>query len=165
MGKSVFEPDHYFKKIQDIPAQLFKDNGIKLILCDVDNTIVGWHKEDVSQETRQWLDDIQSNGIKIVLFSNNPIARVKKMEKILKIPAYYKTKKPFKKSYLGAIKEMNGSVKTTAMVGDQLLTDIMGGNITGVMTVLVDPLSTKKEFFLTTIISRPIERHIKRKFR
>jgi len=158
-----FLPSEYVKSIFEIQPKLLKDNGIKGIITDLDNTLVAWDVKIATDDVIDWFDMIQDAGIKITIISNNNEERVKTFSEPLNIPFIASAKKPFKKSFKQAAKQMGLAREEVAVIGDQLLTDVFGGNRAGLHTILVAPI-VQTDAKITTF-NRKIERKILNYFR
>lgn len=158
-----FLPSEYVKSIFEITPKLLKEHGIKGVITDLDNTLVAWDVKVATNEVIDWFDTIHKAGIKITIISNNNEERVKKFAEPLNIPFIASAKKPFKKSFVKGKKIMNLPKDEVAVIGDQLLTDILGGNRAGLHTILVVPI-VQTDAKITTF-NRKIERKILNHFR
>nr|WP_255351300.1 YqeG family HAD IIIA-type phosphatase [Caloranaerobacter sp. TR13] len=154
-------PDLYVDTIFDIDLISLKSKGIDSIIVDIDNTLVSWESEYASKEVVDWFKRIKELGFKCCIVSNNTKDRVVKFNKSIEVYAIHRAVKPRKKPFQKAIKLMNTTPGKTVVIGDQIFTDILGGNRLGAFTILVVPIS-KKEFLWTRII-RKLERRILRK--
>lgn len=138
-------PDIYQNTISNIPFAILKENGIKLILVDIDNTLLRYKEQQVEksieEEVKKWKRDFQ-----IVLFSNSSKKKVKKIAEQLRVPFVFRALKPLRRRFLKVLKEWKVEPCETAIIGDQLFTDIKGGNKVGITTILVSPLSDKDDF-------------------
>lgn len=149
-------PNIYSKNIYTIDYKKLKKT--KLLLFDLDNTVIKAHEKNASKKTKDLFDKLKKQGFKIVLFSNSPKKRVKKVAEYLDIDYNYFSLKPLKYSFNKMKKKYNLKYSEMAIIGDQLLTDIIGGNKLGVKTILVDPISLKDGIF--TILNRKKENKI-----
>ncbi len=154
-------PDLYVNTIFDIDLIALRNRGIDSIIVDIDNTLVAWETEYASKEIIDWFKKIKELGFKCCIISNNTKDRVVKFNKSLEVYAIHRAVKPRKKPFLKAIKFMNTTPDKTVVIGDQIFTDILGGNRLGAYTILVVPIS-KKEFFWTRIV-RKLEKRILKK--
>ena len=128
------------------------------MVLDLDNTLVMWHALEVSTEVRQWVRDLHDAGIKMCLLSNtHKPKRVRVVAEDLGIHFVPGGAKPRRRGFRRAVEAMGLQIEETAMVGDQLFTDIWGGNRTGLRTILVEPIAAR-EFWGTKIVQRPLER-------
>lgn len=137
---NLFLPNKHVQSIYELTPEMFKDEGIAGIVVDLDNTLVPWNVADATDEVRQWLEALIKANLKVMIFSNNDEERVKRFAEPLNIPYIYRAKKPLKQSFNRAAKMMGISAGQLAVVGDQLLTDILGGNRIGAYTILVVPI-------------------------
>ncbi len=155
-----FCPNLYVESLHHIDPSLLKDNGIKGIVFDIDNTVTRWGSNDVSPTTLKWLEDAKAHGFRVCLLSNNRKARVDDISRMLDIPSA-KGFKPFYSAFQSALSLLGTSPQESAIIGDQIFTDILGGNRAGLFTVLVQPMSTAD--FFTTRFLRRLERVILKK--
>ena len=151
-------PHTYIKSIFEIDAEELKRNGIKAIIFDIDNTLVSYDVEEPTQEIINYFKELQEKGFKICLLSNNTKERVIRFNKGLKIIAIHKANKPLVRNFKRAMTLLETDKMSTAIVGDQIFTDVYGGNRAGLMTILVVPVSDKDEWI--TKIKRGLERRI-----
>ncbi len=152
-----FCPTHAVHKLQDVDTEALANRGIKLIMIDVDNTLVVWRKDDFAQETLDWVAKAKSHDIQIVILSNtrNP-ERLTRLAKMLDIPALRGKFKPSKAMYQEALKKFNVNESQAVMIGDQIFTDILGANRAGIESIWLQPISHHD--FVGTKVSRVGER-------
>ena len=158
-----YVPDIYQKSIYTIDYNKLKNRGIKCILFDLDNTIVPSNIKEVTRKLKDLFDEIKEQSFHIIIFSNNNKKRLKPFKETLNVDCCSNAMKPFVKKYLMILNEYNYKETEVAIIGDQLCTDILGGNKTGITTILVNPIS-KKDFFGTKV-NRLIEMVIMKKLR
>lgn len=156
----IYVPDCYQENIFKINYELLKSKGIKCLLFDMDNTIVLYKEKNCSDEIKKFFDEIKKD-FKIIIFSNSPKKRVENIANILGVEYISRAFKPNPKKFLELFKEFKLNETEIAIIGDQLLTDVKGGNNVGITTILVNPLS-KKELFITKF-SRKREKKIIKK--
>ena len=150
------------KKIEDITIQFLKKQNIKLLILDVDNTLIDYH-QNFAEEVKQWLKNLQGQGMKLYLLSNsNKKEKVKKIADEFGIPYRIFAKKPLKSGFLKVQKQMKEKTENIAVIGDQIFTDVIGGNRCGFFTILVEPIHKKDYWF--TAWKRPIEEKIKNNY-
>lgn len=156
-------PHIVVKSLYDIELHTLKGNGIKGIIFDLDNTIIPWDQPNMSPEIIKWLHGLLAQGFKLCLVSNNMDKRVRTIAGIFNIPFVARAYKPAKTGFRRAIATMELSDHQIAVVGDQLFTDVLGGNRLGLYTIWVAPLTTKE--FIGTKITRRLERFAVRMLR
>ena len=152
-------PKAYFKSVDKITIEFLKENEIKALILDVDNTLIDYYK-NMSDTTKNWAKSLKEKGIKLYILSNtNHKEKVEKVANKLGIPYELFAKKPFKSGFLRVQKELKEESKNIGVVGDQIFTDIIGGNKCKMYTILVDPVTPKDYWY--TAWKRPIENIIK----
>ena len=155
---NIFMPDIYEDSIYKVDYIRLYKNNIKVVLFDLDNTIIPANVKDASVEVKKLFDNIKKIGIKPIIFSNSPKGRIKKVADYLDIDFVYLACKPLSFKFKRLIKKYNLKKTEVAIIGDQLLTDIKGGNNVGIKTILVKPISDYDSIF--TRINRLKEKKI-----
>ncbi|MCC2685591.1 MAG: family phosphatase [Paenibacillaceae bacterium] len=133
------------------------ESGIRGIITDLDNTLVRANDELATPQLLAWLKTVHEAGFRIVIVSNNHRTRVEKFAAPLSIPFIYRAKKPATFAFRKALKLMDLTSEQAIVVGDQLLTDVWGGNRLGLKTVHVQPISREFEG-LATRVNRRLEK-------
>ena len=156
-------PNAYFNNVQEITIEFLMKNKIKALILDVDNTLIDIY-QNLSDDIITWSNGLQGQGIKMYILSNtNKEEKVSKVAKKLEIPYEMFAHKPFKKGFLKLQKNLKIKPENIAVVGDQIFTDVIGGNRCDMFTILVDPV-TSKDFWYTAW-KRPIENRLKKKIK
>ncbi len=165
---SLFLPDFDFRRIHEIPTEFFKERGIHVLLLDVDNTLTKDNSQEVSEEVVLWLEKQKAAGLHLFVLSNNEEARVAPFAHKLGLDYIAKAGKP-KTSHLKARMEaLSVTPEETALIGDQLFTDILCGNLGGCTTIRVEPFALEESRFfrMKRSLERPfLRRYFKRKER
>jgi HAD superfamily phosphatase (TIGR01668 family) len=154
--KKILVPDMHYESIFMIDADSLRQKGIEGIIIDIDNTLVAWDTKEADEKVMSFIKKLGDMGFKICMISNNTRKRVEKFNELLGLPAIHKAGKPKTTPYLKAMKLLNTHRHNTAVIGDQLFTDVLGGNRLGLLTILVTPISPKE--FIWTKLVRKIER-------
>ena len=158
-------PDYYFAKVTEITPEFLQREAMEGLIIDLDNTLGPWQSETLPSESKSWLDRIRGAGCRVVLVSNAGQARGRRVAKNLDIHVVAPAGKPFGRGYAAAAKLLSLPKEKIAAVGDQVYTDVFGGNRFGVRTILVEPYG-KREFPATKImrlLEKPVRGRIKRK--
>ena len=155
---NYFLPDEYVKDIFQITPEKLKEKGIKGIITDLDNTLVEWDRPEATPEIIEWIKSMTDAGIQVTIVSNNNEMRVKTFCDPLGAPFICEARKPMRKSFKKALTAMGIRKEEAVMIGDQLMTDILGGNRKGLHTILVVPVANSDGFF--TKFNRMMERRI-----
>lgn len=160
---TILYPNSYFKKVEDITIEFLIKNKIKVLLLDVDNTLIDYNKK-IEQSVIDWAKNLKGQGIKLYILSNtNDKQKVEKVANKIDIPYQHLAMKPLKRGFLKVQKTLKEKPEAIAVVGDQIFTDIVGGNRSKMFTILVDPIA-KKDYWYTAW-KRPIENKIKEKIK
>ncbi|MDO5335511.1 MAG: HAD hydrolase-like protein [Coriobacteriia bacterium] len=142
VAKLPFRPDRYFDRVSSIDVTRdVIDEGIEVVLLDVDNTLRSRADGMVPPDVLHWLVLLKEAGIQPCLLSNNWHGNVYDLGNELDIPVIAKACKPFPFAFVRAMYQMGSNAKTTLMVGDQLSTDIWGAHLVGIRAYLVMPLA------------------------
>lgn len=139
----------YQESIYKINYQKLKDKKIKCLLFDLDNTCVPFHINKPPKQLKELMKQLTNQGFLVILFSNSPKKRVDQFKE-LNIILHPSSRKPFSKKFINILKQYQLKKEEVCIIGDQLFTDILGGNKVGIHTCLVNPL-TKEDFILTKI--------------
>lgn len=156
-----YVPDMYKQSIYDINYQKLLNQGIKCLMFDLDNTLISPSKKTPNDEIKKLFDKLKKMGFRVIIFSNSPKRRLKPFKEFLEVDCSASSRKPFKKKFLKVLSLYNYTITEVAIIGDQILTDVLGGNKIGILTVLVNPID-KKDMILTKF-NRIIEKFIIRR--
>jgi len=152
-------PKVYVNSVYNIDSKkLKKIKKIKGIIVDLDNTLVAWGEKEVSQRIIDWVKEAKKLGLKICIVSNTNSKRVAKFAKIFNIPYHSKYFKPFSIAFNNGLKILDTKKSETVVIGDQIFTDIWGGNKLKLLTILVVPIVKKDS--IGTFLHRNLEKII-----
>jgi uncharacterized protein len=151
-------PDEFVHSVFDITPEYLKSKGIRGVITDLDNTLVEWDRADSTEELTAWIKQLTDADIKVIIASNNNEFRVKTFAEPIGVPFIFRAKKPLGKAYNKAIGQLNLRHSEVAMVGDQLLTDVLGAKRLKIYTFLVRPVAESDGF--VTKFNRFVERRV-----
>lgn len=152
-------PDDQASSLDRIQVDHLVQRGIRGLMIDLDNTMTPWNDLEVGPKVTRWFKDVEKAGIRTCILSNNRSKqRVAAVADQLGIPFVYRASKPRERAYQAGMAVLKTDKRETAVIGDQLFTDVLGGKRAGYYTILVLPIS-KREFIGTRLIRR-IERVI-----
>jgi HAD superfamily phosphatase (TIGR01668 family) len=158
MLSNLLKPRQVHRSIYDINLKSLWDKGYRYIIIDVDNTLTAWNNYNISQRLLDWILLAKKTGFGICLLSNSSQSKIQEFASKLGVISSPAGGKPFKRAFSNALDLLQANEENTLVIGDQIFTDILGGNRAGLYTILVDPID-KKEFFWTKI-NRLLERII-----
>lgn len=156
-------PKEHFEKVEEITIEYLQKNKIKALILDVDNTLIDYQR-NLSESIVIWAKKLKQEGIKLYILSNsNHKEKVEQVAKALEIPYQNLAKKPLKAGFRKVQKQLQEKPENIAVVGDQIFTDVLGGNRCNMFTILVEPIHPKDFWF--TAWKRPIENKIKQRYK
>ncbi|QJD83701.1 YqeG family HAD IIIA-type phosphatase [Cohnella herbarum] len=150
-------PDQIVNTVFDIDLDELKTRGVRGIITDLDNTLVGAKTPLATPQLVGWLDIVKERGFKVVILSNNNKTRVGKFADPLGIPFIPAARKPAGAAFRRALSLLKLDPGHTVVIGDQMLTDVLGGRRAGLHTILVTPIAPSEEGWATQI-NRRIEK-------
>ena len=153
-----FLPDQHVRSIFEITPERLKEFGVKGIITDLDNTLVEWDRPNATPKLIKWFEEMKNSNVMITIVSNNNDNRVRSFSEPLNIPFIPLARKPLGRAFNRALLEMGLKKEETVVIGDQLLTDVLGGNRSGFRTILVVPVAQTDGFI--TRFNRKVERLI-----
>ena len=151
-------PHLYLRSVFELPVDQLREQGIQGLIFDLDNTLLNWNMYEVTPEAKTLFTQLQEAGFRSCLVSNNKRDRVEAVAKVLGLPAISKARKPRRRAFRQAMVTLKTTKEETAVIGDQLFTDVLGGNRLGLYTILVVPLSNAE--FIGTKVMRSLERFV-----
>lgn len=154
-------PDERIGRVDQIDFHRLKEKKINKIIIDLDNTLTSWNNKEVLPHVMDWIGRGKALGFSFCILSNNGTRRVMDYAEKLDILAVPNAGKPGKKAFKKAQHILDCDANSCAVIGDQIFMDIMGGNRSGIHTILVTPIS-RHEFFGTRLL-RIIEARVLRK--
>jgi HAD superfamily phosphatase (TIGR01668 family) len=140
IAMALLRPGHVFHRVWEIDGSFLRGLGVKALFLDVDNTLTTPDNPIPDSAALEWLDRMKAEGIALVLVSNNSARRVSGFAKTLGVGFSSRACKPLPIGFIRAAGRLGLRPGQTAVVGDQIFTDIIGGNIIGAVTVLVEPM-------------------------
>ena len=160
----ILYPDLYLKKVEDITIEILQKNKLKALILDLDNTLIDYNK-NLSDTVVEWAKNLKGQGVKIYILSNSRHKeKVEKVAKKLGVEYSNFAKKPLKTGFLKVQKILNEEPEKVAVVGDQIFTDVIGGNRCKMFTILVEPIDRNTEYWYTSW-KRPLEDRIINKYK
>lgn len=151
-------PNLYEDSIFTLDYDMLYTKGIRHIVFDIDNTLAPYDEASPPERVVSHLKQLESNGFKVCLLSNNSKKRVDTFNVTMGYPSVYRARKPLLAGVKRAMRLIGGKPSDTALIGDQVFTDIWCGNRLGLYTVLVKPLTERDE--ITVRLKRRLERGV-----
>lgn len=146
MGKRL-TADYSFFSLESLTPIWLQGENIKVLLLDMDNTMTRWREPVATPELREWVRVLCDNNVGLFIVSNSRYSKnVGKLAGELGLPYLSKARKPGPWGFRAALRTLGASREEALVVGDQLFTDILGGNLSHIRTCLVCPIADKEHF-------------------
>jgi len=153
----MLRPNLRVERVWDVDLASLRARGIKGLILDLDNTLVDWNRWEVRDRVKRWAQEARRAGMRCCIASNTrSVDRTKAVAEQVGAQWITSAGKPRRKGCLRAMESMGTAPPETAVIGDQIFTDILAGNRLGLATILVGPLSSVD--FPGTKIARLLER-------
>lgn len=146
----IYKPAIYTKDVLSINYKKLKDQGIRGIIFDIDNTIVKCKDKYPNEKIKKLIKELKNNQFEVFIITNALKQRALRIGNELNTKTYYLSMKPSSKNYQKLMLENNLKSSELVAIGDQIYTDIKGANKLNIKSILVDPLS-KNESIITKI--------------
>lgn len=163
--RRYFCPDFYIDTYRDATVSFLKEAGIRYLLLDIDNTFAPYEQLEPDEEILAWFKAVEEAGIRAAFVSNNGRERVERFNAKIGIPIYPKGKKPLRRYTRVAMEELGAKPDETAMMGDQIFTDVWAGKLLGIRTILLPPIKDKRDIFtrFKRVLEKPILKYYRKK--
>lgn len=156
---SLFEPDRYFSRLSHVDIERdIVACGYRFVLLDVDNTVLTRDTHEVPRDVAYWLAKARNAGVSFCLVSNNWHGDIFDVADRLSLPIVAKAMKPLPPAFFVALRKIGATRKETVVIGDQLITDILGAHFSGMRAYLLAPLV--EQDLPHTLLLRNLERLI-----
>lgn len=156
-----FRPDTQALRLENVNLYVMRHVGVRVLLLDADNTITRWNSPEISPQVKEWVRTAKKAGFAVLVVSNNHAPRLEPISRQLEINCIPQVRKPLPFRLKKLAKQLGVKPKQCAMIGDQILTDVLAGNLAGMHTVLLQPIDISAEF-KGTKINRKLEKVIKK---
>ncbi|MCR5615853.1 MAG: YqeG family HAD IIIA-type phosphatase [Saccharofermentans sp.] len=155
----AMKPEKVYKSLAEMPWDILAQEGIRTALLDFDNTLGPDHATEPEEYSYNCIKLIREQGIRCCLVSNAKSGRSAKIAEMLDIPCVTFAKKPGTSGVLKAIEVMGSTKDESVMVGDQIFTDVIAGNNSGVRTFMVEKLHKQEIWYV--MLKRPLEKIVR----
>ncbi len=160
---SFLYPTRLFRHISDIPVSLLKAWEIQVVVLDVDNTLTTHNNPMPDEKAMAWLEEMKNHGFRLVILSNNRGERVRLFAQCLGLEYTANAMKPLPKGFGETARRMQVVPEEMVVVGDQIFTDILGANLFGCRSILVEPIQPETNWFFR--LKRQLEKGILKGYR
>lgn len=155
-------PDYVFDHYDNVTPAFLESIGVRALLIDIDNTLAPYEQPTSDERHLAWFDALDAAGVRTALISNNHRERVEEFNATLGREAYWHSAKPLGRTFRRVMRGWGLPREQVAVLGDQLLTDALGGKCLGLRVIIVPPIRDKKTAFVR--LKRWLERPYMRAF-
>ena len=149
-------PTSYARRIEEIEIGALRSDGIRGIIIDLDNTLVGYRLSEPDAKVAAWLDDATRAGFQAIIVTNNASDWALQTAQSLGVPCIPNARKPLLRGFHAALKALGTSAEETIVIGDQLFTDVLGAKRFGMKVILTEPIVAREEWWMR--LTRFLER-------
>jgi len=143
---SVLYPDLRLQRASELHDEQLSFWRVNTLVLDVDNTLTTHNNPVPDQDILRWLEQMKQAQYRLVILSNNSAERVEPFARLLGLDYTANAMKPLAKGFRETARRLGVTAPEMAVVGDQIFTDILGGNLFGARTVLVEPMEPEKSW-------------------
>jgi len=154
-----FFPREFYNSVFEIDYGLLMKKGFCGLVFDIDNTLAAFDIAEPPDNVLELFENLKAMGFKLCLLSNNSEQRVVGFNRKLNLHAIHKAGKPKRRGIYRALELIGLKKEQVVLIGDQMFTDVWGGNRSGVYTILVNPLASRDEW--TVKLKRKPEKIVK----
>lgn len=150
LPRKWIKPDGYVKTVFDVSWETLRSEGTNTIFIDLDNTLISYKEHDPNEAIRTMFSKLIALGFRVLIVSNNHQPRVRRFADQLGVPYLHSAKKPTMLGFAKAERKIGGvDRKKVCLIGDQVMTDLIGGKRRGYKVVLVDAIDRDSENWFT----------------
>jgi hypothetical protein len=163
--RRYFCPDYCLDTYRDATVSFLTRHGIQYLILDIDNTLAPYEQAEPDADILQWFAALDAAGIRAAFVSNNRHERVARFNRAIGIPMYAKGKKPRRRYMRLAMNRLGAVAEQTAIMGDQVFTDVWAGRRVGIRTILLPPIKDKRDLFtrFKRVLEKPILRYYRKR--
>jgi HAD superfamily phosphatase (TIGR01668 family) len=160
MKNHSFVPDIMFDTVFDITPKALMEKGIRAVVLDIYNTLVTYGVAEPTDEVIAWIDALKAAGLHVAIASNNHEPRVALFNQKIGVFTTWESKKPSPRSVKAACAHFGVKASETAVIGDQIFTDVWCARNAGAMAILVKPIPYPENLFFKCkrILEKPFIR-------
>lgn len=158
---SWLRPHRYVPSLHHVDPAELRSRGLRAALLDLDNTLVPWTEQELEPNVEAWVARAREAGLRICIVSNTRVeSRIQRIARRLGVPYLSRARKPRRRALRLALGLLGTRPEETAVIGDQVFTDVVAGNRLGAYTVLCVPMPGRE--FPGAVLIRRLERFVLR---
>lgn len=142
VNKKLFEANLILNgSILELNPDILAKYHLKGLVLDVDDTLVPFNSPHISPDVITWVETIKAQTVIYLVSNNLSRNRISRIAHTLQVPYLFGARKPSRRKLKQALDIMQLKPEEVAMVGDNILTDVLAGNRLGMFTILVQPVT------------------------
>lgn len=154
-------PTRMLHRITDVSPELLAQMKVRAVLLDVDDTLSAHGSQIPYPGSVEWAQELVDRGFQLIILSNNTKDRVAPFAGKYGLPFLTFAAKPLPVGYLRAARRLGVKPRECVIVGDQVFTDVLGANLCGMQSILLDPITLQDSFSFR--VRRKWEKPVRRK--
>ena len=156
-------PDAFLRSVYDITPAYLAERGLEGLILDIDNTLTTYSCREAEEHTLRWIRELRAAGVRLCILSNGGEERVRAYNRALGLPFRFRSMNPRRAGFSWAASELGLPPERIAVVGDQLFTDVAGGNGAGMYTILTEPFAADEMWLVRCkrLLERPLLRRMR----
>lgn len=148
IGRGWVRPTSFAPRVHDISLDALEADGLRGIIVDLDNTLVGYRHAAPDEEVAQWVHAAVARGFRVVVVTNNATPWAHEVASDLGVPCIARAGKPSPRGFLKALESLGTDKHATVVVGDQVFTDVLGAKLFGMKVILTEPIVTREQWWM-----------------
>ncbi len=149
-------PTSYARRIEEVDLDALVSDGVRGIIMDLDNTLVGYKLNEPEANVAAWIENAKQRGLRAIIVTNNATDWAVRTAQALRVPCIPNARKPLFRGFHAALKALGTSHADTVVIGDQLFTDVLGAKRFGMKVILTEPIVAREQWWMR--FTRLIER-------
>jgi len=151
LRRRYLRPTSFARRIHEIDVDALRRDGVRGIIMDLDNTLVGYRLAAPDAEVAAWIARATSRGLEAVVVTNNTTPWAQGVAQELHVRCIANARKPSPRGFLAALKMLETSHSETIVIGDQLFTDVLGAKLFGMKVILTEPIVAHEQWWMWPI--------------
>jgi HAD superfamily phosphatase (TIGR01668 family) len=154
--KRYLRPTSFARRIHEVDVEALRRDGVRGIIMDLDNTLVGYRLAAPDAEVAEWIAQAIRSGLQVVIVTNNTTAWARQTAQDLNVPCIANARKPLLRGFAAGLQALGTSSEETVVIGDQLFTDVLGAKRFGMKVILTEPIVAREQWWMR--LTRFLER-------
>lgn len=151
IARGWVRPTSFAPRIHDISLDVLEQDGVRGVIVDLDNTLVGYRHAAPDEEVAAWVRDATSRGMKVAVVTNNATQWARDVAEELGVPCIPDAGKPSPRGFLRGLEVLGTDKHETIVIGDQVFTDVLGAKLFGMKVILTEPIVRSEQWWMRAL--------------